>query len=479
MKQNFAESLPDPSRMVHALSQIGYRLEDAVADLVDNSLTAGASSVLIRFLHDGDKLISLAIADDGSGMTSPALEDAMRFGSKEDKRSEVLSKFGMGLKLASLSHCNAFTVYTRRNRRSAARHWSVENISAGWLLEQIPAVASREVMREEWADLDLERNGTIVFWDRLKGFPQHKRGLRSALSLVERRLRLHLGLTFHRFIERGALSIKIDQQLVGRRTRPFHIEIDPLNPFNYPASGSNCFPMTMETDEIDGIGKLQFDAHIWPPHSEDKEYRLGKRAASHQGFYIYRNDRLIQPGGWNGVVNDDAEPHSSLARVSLDLPGDFDDLFGLNVQKSAVVTPLGFAEAVRVAKSSDGVTWEDYRKYSIQAYRQVNKISLEPVPGRGFPRVYSQMFAAETGSPIKLKTRSHLSESISLDLERRIIFVDSRMKKTGKNGASAKSWDAFAVLLFETFAGAFRRDCLSVAYQRKLSQMNKVFRLLL
>jgi len=473
MKEKFAPSLPEPSRMVHALSQIGYKLENAIADLIDNSITAGASSVLIRFLHDGNRLVSLAIADDGHGMTERGLSDAMRFGSAEDHSKGGLGKFGMGLKLASLSHSDEFSVFTRRNGRNSGKRWTIENLASGWLLETLDSKVTKPVFENNWADLDLGKNGTVVLWDRLRGFPQHKKGIKSGLSLIERRLRLHLGLTFHRFIEDGRVHIKMDQQEINRRTRPFFVEIEPLNPFGYEVSGSERFPVRMRTPAIDGIGHLEFDAHIWPSKSEEKEYRLGKRAASHQGFYVYRNGRLIQAGGWNGLVHDDSEPHSSLARVCLDLEPKLDEFFGLNVQKSAVITPIGFQDAVKASESECGLSWEDYRKASISAYRQSSEVFSQPVPGKGFPRKLQQAYKTENGNEVKLSVSESQADPVEVDLNSRTIRVSSQLRNVGMSKATDSSWHAFTILLFETFSTAFARDSLSKLAEQKLHALNK------
>ena len=107
MSAKYVQKYPQPGRLIEALSQIGYRLEDAISDLIDNSINAGSSEVLVRFWHDGVSLCAISIKDDGAGMNASELANAMTFGSKEDLRETTLGKFGMGLKLASLSHCES------------------------------------------------------------------------------------------------------------------------------------------------------------------------------------------------------------------------------------------------------------------------------------------------------------------------------------------------------------------------------------
>ena len=369
MKVKAEETLPSASRLIAALSQIGYRLEDSIADLVDNSISAGASEVLIRFEHDEENIQRIMIVDNGHGMSRSRLREAMRFGSEKSDESISLGKFGLGMKLASLSYCDDLTVSTRKNRRGAARRWTVSNISSGWNCEVLTASSARSAISAAFADIDLKECGTAVIWQALKNLPTHKRGIRSVLGSIERRLRLHLGLRFHRFLESGALVIKMDQQVADRRIVPFWIEIEPLNPFAYEVSGSPQYPKVFVAGNGLTCGPLTLEAHIWPPNSESSNYRLGKRASAHQGFFVYRNNRLIQAGGWLGLVNDDTEPHSSLARVKLDLPEAAEDSFGLNVQKSSVIPPLGFQDSVREALSECGVTWDEFRSQAQAIYR--------------------------------------------------------------------------------------------------------------
>ena len=120
---------------------------------------------------------------------------------------------------------------------------------------------------------------------------------------------------------------------------------------------------------LNGRGMLNMIAHIWPAKSEKPEYKLGGgRVAERQGFYFYRNNRLIQGGGWNKVRESDSEPHFSLARVLIDLPPSLDAAFGLTIQKSKVVPPSPFKSLVKAAKAGN-TTFEDYIAAADETYR--------------------------------------------------------------------------------------------------------------
>ena len=363
-------NLPDAGRLITALRQIGYSLEQAIADLIDNSINAGAGTVLLRFMHDGARITAVAIVDDGCGMDEAGLHNAMRFGSTATDSMGSLGKFGMGLKLASLSHAQRLAVHSRKSGAACGRQWTLEGIERGWWCERLNPAVSAELLDRRWGSLDTAVAGTLVLWEQLDKLPSHRRGLKYTLTSLETRLRLHLGLCFHRFLENGSLRILIDQQLESRVGQGLQAEIAPLNPFGYEVSGHADYPRVM-TAELSGVGPLSLQTHIWPAYSELPEYKLGRRTAARQGFYFYRNHRLIQAGGWNGLLQDETEPHSSLARIQVDLPEEYDSHFGINVQKSTVLVPTVFEE-VLAGRAEDGHSFEDFRRDAIAVYRSAS-----------------------------------------------------------------------------------------------------------
>jgi hypothetical protein len=139
---------------------------------------------------------------------------------------------------------------------------------------------------------------------------------------------------------------------------------------------------------VPGAGPLKVEAHIWPPNAKSIEYKLGGKAAQRQGFYFYRNDRLIQLGGWNGIIESEFDPHNSLTRIVVDMDSDQDSQYGLNVQKSAIIAPAAFEEAMSRAKSSDGDTLADYRSVAQKVYRKDVRFTdaLPLVPDGGIPK---------------------------------------------------------------------------------------------
>jgi len=476
-------TLPNAARMISALRQIGYSFEHAVADLIDNSINANASCILVRFLCRNEQIQSVIVADNGSGMSEESLREAMRFGSERDLTPASLGRYGMGLKLASLSFARSLTVLTRRAGRSSGRRWTVHGIENGWDCDVIRDDAELSKAKGTWGPFNLARHGTVIVWDELDKLSVSSAGLRPTLRALASRLETHLGLCFHRYLESGKVGIYLDQQTAGQTPHSFHVAVSPLNPFAYPASGSPDYPKTFRTT-IDGSRVLHLEAHIWPPNSPLPQYKLGNKAAARQGFYFYRNDRLIQAGGWNGLVQHDTEQHSSLARIRIDLPCELDDSFGLNVQKSAVVVPPSFCIAVTAATSADGQTFDAYRRAAQQLYRHedIRAHKSRPlIPFNGLPAdvaVSARALLTPNGSRARYvgfewKKLSN-EELFSIDRKRRVISLNSSLRKSLLTGGRASRTDLplLKVLLFLLTANDLDADRVSTKQKQRIDLLN-------
>ena len=336
--------LPDAGGIFDAIARIGYEFEHAVADLVDNSIDAGATDVLVRFLHDRESVYSLAVIDNGTGMSAERIDTAMAFGARTGKAEIALGKYGLGLKSASFSQCDALTVVSRHQGEVVGRRWTAQNVRNDWLCESIKSSAAEQYLVKLSDRLDTARDGTLVEWDSLDSMSHSSQRPSKTIEARFNQLTSHLGLVFHRFIEDGGIRIRLDALDPDAGTRGPPQEVKALNPFPR-FEGVRGYPRTFIVEDSDA-GDLQLEAHIWKRNATEAGFRLGGgRLAKRQGFYIYRNRRLVQPGGWNGLRND-AEVHTSLARVRLDLPPGLDSLFKLTVQKSSVTMPAAFIESL-------------------------------------------------------------------------------------------------------------------------------------
>ncbi|AIR98595.1 ATP-binding protein [Streptomyces glaucescens] len=380
--------LPPDARYMEALSSQGYGFEVAIADLVDNSIDAGARNVVIHFLRDGDQLVSLVIVDDGRGMDEEALDVAMTVGARRGYDRKSLGMFGTGLKSASLSHANSVTVVSRTKRtRPVGRRWLMERAKHGFECDIIDPNYAQDFI-DFYQGRPIAFQGTIVRWDDVKDFPQNAGGGQTDryLHRTVNKLGLHLGLHLHRFLARDDFHITISIQDVRTGVEYANYGVEALDPFAYPVSGDPAYPGNF-TAEVPSFGSLSLTAHIWPPRSSLDEYKAFGAVVEREGFYFYRNDRLVQAGGWNNFRQ--PEQHLALARVAVDLPEDPDGrVFRLSVKKEGVQASPAFVASLEVAKDSLGRTFTQYLSDAERVYREARKrngVARKAVvpPGRG------------------------------------------------------------------------------------------------
>ncbi|WP_328970285.1 ATP-binding protein [Streptomyces sp. NBC_00239] len=383
-----SKHLPPDGRYMEALSSQGYGFEVAVADLVDNSIDAGAKDVVIHFLRDGDRLVSLLVIDDGKGMTEEGLDVAMTVGGRRDYGERALGMFGTGLKAASLSHASAVTVVSKTRRtRAVGRRWLMERAVSGFQCD-IVAQEYAQALIDRYAERPIVWQGTVVRWDGVKNFPQNTAGGQTDryLHRTITRLGLQLGLSLHRFLARDDFNITIAVEDVSSGTEYMNFGVEPLDPFGYPAPGHAEYPRRFTVDLPD-IGSVGMTAHVWPPKSNLDGYKAVGSVLERQGFYFYRHDRLVQAGGWNNFRQPDQ--HLSLSRVAIDLPSGGERVFRLTVKKDGVDVSPEFVRALDEAADSAGVPFTRYIADAEAVHRDARKragTTRKPVigPGKGF-----------------------------------------------------------------------------------------------
>ncbi len=459
---------PEGKGTVRALSRIGYELPAAIADIIDNSIDAQATRVEVTFLRNDNEITAVTIADDGRGMDMAALRSGMQFAGRVNHDPGDLGTYGMGLKSASFSQAKTMTVISRQSGNVVAGRWSVEAIDNDWRCEVLDPDKSGRVFDELCLRGKAPPCGTLVIWQRLDRLvvSQQADALDEYLSTAMPRLEAHLGLVFHRFLESGALSIAIVVRH-ERRALALPRPVRPHNPFHYANSGAIGWPKSLRC-EFPGLGSLSLDAHIWPAGSATDGFLLGSRkGVEFQGFYFYRNNRLIQAGGWNGVVKGDQDPELLLARVAVELPpGGID----VNVQKSALQVTASQAQALLAA--SDGeIDLEDYleaARASLRASRRSDKgpRTAPAVPGAGIAmrvrraarkRIAGDKEAEEIGFAWEDLPEG---EVFDLDLSEMNIVLNRRYRHEILDGSSASAADAPLVklLLFQLYKDDFARQ---------------------
>lgn len=332
------EVIPSAARLLVSLRGLGYDFVNAVADLIDNSITASAEKVEVTIASDGPNSW-IRIADDGEGMSAAALSEAMRLGTGgRSYATDDLGRFGLGLKTASLSQARSITVASRSHparRQIDCRQLDLDEIAATDKWEIVHPVAGDRptAVTEPLQD----GTGTVVLWtklDRILSLNDPFGGWadRQLLKLAER-LDLHLGMVFARFLTGEA-----------RRRQPLTItingnKVDPWDPF--------CLDQQVEhlpaKDLQIGSSLVRYRPFVLPPQrdfSDDESWRRAsgpKQWNRQQGLYIYRADRMIVSGGWSRLRGNDE--HVKLARAALEFWPDLDEAFEVNIAKMRVRIP--------------------------------------------------------------------------------------------------------------------------------------------
>lgn len=353
--------------MLDSMRAIGYSFEAALADIVDNSIGAGATRVDVQFRTE--PLPYLAVIDNGEGMTAEGLVEAMRHGGvgpHQTRSDRDLGRFGLGMKTASLSQCRRLTVITRRDGETNGAMWDLDLIAKrrDWVI----GVLGPEDLTGLPHVLELDRGvaGTIVLWQMFDRATAGEATPDAALGQLVDLARGHLALAFHRFLagddEEPKLSIAINNQ-----------PLPPVDPFLSMKRSTKRLPP--ESLEIDGA-TVMFRPFILPHLSKMSRDDLALAGGEeglrrYQGFYVYRGRRLITHGTWFRLLRQGEL--TKLARIQVDIPNSLDHLWALDVKKSAAYPP----EAVRAGllRTIDRIAGESRNVYTFRG----NKINKKDV----------------------------------------------------------------------------------------------------
>jgi hypothetical protein len=323
----------------------GYDLATALADIVDNSLTAHARNVWLDFEWDGPTS-TITITDDGEGMNERELIAAMRLSSRnprDERPAHDLGRFGLGLKTASLSQCRRFTVRTRRKRSEAVtRCWDLDVIQAAkdWRLLRAADPAAEPGFRR-FAKL---AHGTAVMWQKLDRVTAGTRtdddtDQQHFLRRIDE-VRAHFGLVFHRLIGKGGPRS-------GVKIAVNNNAIVPWDPYLEDAAATYALAATSLPF---GRARIRVQPFVLPHLSKLPKARHESAAGprgwnGHQGFYIYRNERLLVAGDWLGFWP--RQDLYRLARIRVDLPNCLDDQWQIDVTKSRAIPPPALRAELR------------------------------------------------------------------------------------------------------------------------------------
>jgi len=333
------ENVPPGATLLQSLRSIGYSLPTAIADIVDNSIAAHAKTVNLKFEWNGDHSW-IAILDDGDGMAEDELREAMRPASRnplELRDASDLGRFGLGLKTASFSQCRELCVLSKRKGGGVAvRTWDLDYVveKNDWrLLKRLTSSA------EKFADvLEKHESGTVVVWGKLDRVVTEGIGPNDVVGQTRFNAQIeevdqHLGLTFHRFIENRQLALTVNDS--------------PVKAWN-PFAGNELQVISTPIEPIDYLGSVVLFQGFILPHKDKLSveqfdcYGGPKGWNSQQGFYVYRNGRLLLCGDWLGLGSParwTLREEFRLARISVEIGNSTDADWHLDVKKSTARPP--------------------------------------------------------------------------------------------------------------------------------------------
>lgn len=332
---------PDAPRLIFGLRDTGYNVKTAAADIIDNSIAAQADQINVEIVlrEDGRKLVYFG--DNGEGMDALGVHRAMRYGAPERDNPESLGKFGLGLKTASSSVCLKYTVISRKSPEQ-------ELAKLAWDLEHVAEKKRWEMLREPVTGDELEAyeelcgdRGTLVIWEKCdriltKDYEPGGAKEKAAINRLADSLSKHISLVYHRFLDKNDNRERDIEICINQ------MPVEPWNPF-YPERSEQVLHPTKQTLVVELPDGTEQTASIkaWIlPHrndmTKDEERTYARISNRAQGFYVYREGRLIQDGTWMEVFGA-PEPHTSLLRIEFDFGHELDDAFRIDVKKSRIL----------------------------------------------------------------------------------------------------------------------------------------------
>jgi Histidine kinase-, DNA gyrase B-, and HSP90-like ATPase len=347
---------PNPAALFQTFRAMGYGLETALADILDNAISADAKNIYVHFLWEGIHS-KITIQDDGKGMSNPEIIEAMRPATKnatERRLKTDLGRFGMGLKTASFSQCRRLTLISKQNK-GAIQYWS-------WDLDYMQTAQAWDLLQIEppkrcLQQLDLQDSGTIVLWENMDNFigNAHTHPVEGQKRFLEAgdKVKKHLAMIFHRYIEQEKVHLYFNQR-----------KMEAWDPFFKGFEG--CQPMP---EEALNAGQVQLKGYILPHRSKltERQYKSGEGMKGwnrHQGFYVYRNERMLIAGDWLGLFKQ--EEHYKLTRIIVDISNVLDAEWQIDIKKSTAILPY----YLKAALSNYALK---VRSQAVAAYRQKGK----------------------------------------------------------------------------------------------------------
>ncbi|TOB74054.1 ATP-binding protein [Vibrio parahaemolyticus] len=340
---------PSAARLVESLRDTGYSREAAFADIIDNSIAANATKISIELQYMFGEF-RVIITDNGDGMSEDELRNAMRYGSEKRANPKSLGKFGMGLKTASTAFCRRLVVLTQKAGIQSGRAWDIDRIikTDRWELDT-PDADDYYDDYEELSDFTSD-GGTMIIWentDRLikKG---SERQVREQIKDLGKELKAELSAVFFKYLASGEVSISL--KVAGASAEELK-GWDPLCADLVTVDGVRSRVLKEKTVPIEFAGKsasFSVRGSIIPSQNDlnSEEREFVRYSLDNQGFYIYREGRLIWHDGWPHRMYK-KESKITRLRVELHFDHELDDVFSIDFRKSRVIIPVEIREELK------------------------------------------------------------------------------------------------------------------------------------
>lgn len=423
MAKKTHEKTPHAKMLLVALRSVGYTIETAIADIVDNSVSGAATEIELYFDWDNRRII---IADNGLGMGYQELMDAMEIGSadpNEMRPSEDLGRFGLGMKTAAFSMAKNLLVISKKNSIVSNAEWNLDTVASEdkWEITEYDESEMSVILESvnTYTQYNDWKQGTLIIiseLDRLVDDANIEKSKKNFYKMI-RNIKSHVAITFHRFMEEDELKISVN----GNR-------IAPWNPFWIKS------PSTMELareELFDGKNEVIVEPYILPHknkfNSEDdyKDAAGARDWRGHQGFYVYRNRRLLVYGTWFGKFK--KEPAYNLARIKLDMSADSDFEWDIDIKKSKATLPVAIEERI-----TQIAYWAIEKSVAVYNSRGVynrkntaNKTSLKYVWEQRKNLSGNYMFYLNKKHPMLLKILSEMDADAQKELKTYLSLIES------------------------------------------------------
>ncbi len=413
----YIENPPDArSLMTSARSFGNYDLAGALADLVDNSLKARAHKVEVSCLFNNG-VPEVRVWDDGHGMSEAELRAAMRPASQnplEERSPDDLGRFGWGMKSASFSQCTRLTVISTKERITSGAVWdldTLDNWRMGILSETEVAQCRSQYINSE--------SGTEVIWNNCDRLSENSTIREKEFNELVTHTKNRLALTFHRYLSGEVRGMKLSMSLNGQ-------PIEAHDPFYSHHNATQVLPPEIL---LVGDQEVAIRPYVLPHFSKlkatDHDRLAGEEGfLKNQGFYVYRNHRLIIRGTWFRLVR--FGELAQLVRISIDIPNSLDDIWKITVDKSDAQLPavlrlrlsqivkglrkrssrVNSSKGGRISSSSKISVWERYArdgeiKYHINRKHPLIAALLKPGTENNNANVRAALLAIEQGFPVE------------------------------------------------------------------------------